>query len=1038
MKALLGFFLKNRLFGDMLSLFLIVVGVASALLIKREIFPNVSFDIITITTIFPGSSPLETEKLITTRLEQDLQEVDGIKKMRSTSSEGRSAVVIMLDPDQTTEDEAKSDITDVTDAFDPPQGSEDPLVTVLKSKQQPIIEVSLSSKLDPLKFREVARQLERELELNSGIAKIVFKGLDDLEIRVEPLPARLLQLNVTIPEIISALEMQNFTIPAGVIEDVANKSGTKEKIVRTVGEFQSLLDVGNTVIRSNELGQPIRVKDVASVYQSTARPTVLNRTNGQPSISLTVLKKEQADAITVVDSVKEITQNFMQKATDVSVSYINDFSTFIRRRLSILTTNMLVGLVLVTLILTLFLPWRIALIAVAGIAISFFGTMWFFYIQGYSINLISLLGLIIVSGMLVDDAVVVSDNIVRHMEEGEPAHEAALNGAIEIWPAITASVLTTVTAFLPMMFMSGIFGKFVKQIPLGVVTALLFSLFEALLLLPQHMATYVRTDSLKLSPDSRSPRAAFQSFWDGKVVPLYGRVIERLIHRRWLMTAFTGLFFVGSIFVARQFLPFILFPPEGIETFFIRVKAPTGYSLANTLRTIQPIEKAVAELPSNELMDYVTTVGLIQQDPNDPNTKRGSEYAQIAVFLTPETDRDRTALQVIEYLKSSIQKPDDLERMTFERVNPGPPTGKPISIGIRGEEYEQILAAVGELKPLVANIEGAVDITDSYSPGKEEVQLIVDAAEAAAAGLTVAEIGNTVRAAFDGAVATSIQRLDEEVDIRVSFPEEDRGRVDVLEKIRVPNKRGYQVPLLQLAKTVTKTGVSVYEHEAGRREVRVLGEIDTSKTSAVAVASYVKENILPEFNKKFPNIHFSFGGEDEDTQESLISLVRAFGVAVMGIFLILVLTFKNITQPFLVLLTIPLGIIAVIWTLIVMGQPLSFLAGLGIVALSGVIVNNAIVLIDFVNIGRKEGLDRWESILRASKLRIRPIFLTSSTTVAGLIPTAHGIGGLDKFVVPIALSLGYGMLFGAILTAFFFPCAIAVLDDIKLFVGRKL
>lgn len=1038
MKTLIEFFVRNRLFGDMLSVFLIFIGIVSAVLIRREVFPNVSFDVISITTIFPGASALETEKLISSPIEQDLQEIDGIKKLTSTSIESRSSIIIQLDPSQTTEEEAKSDVKEITDAFDPPAGSEDPLVKVLKSKQQPIIEVSLASDIHELELRKLARDLEKDLEQIKGVARVVFKGLNDLEIHVEPDPDKLLRLNITIDEIIQALQLQNTTIPAGVIEDTVNIKGTTEKIVRTVGEFNNAEDVANTVVRANELGQAIRLSDLAKVYLTTAKTSILNRTNGKPSISLTVLKKELDDAINVVDQVKITAENFLKVNSQLSLSYINDFSTFIKRRVSVLTNNMFVGLIFVILILTLFLPFRVALICSLGIVIAFLGTMWVFYVQDYSINLISLLGLIIVSGMLVDDAVVVSDNIVRHMEEGETPAQAAINGAVEIWPSITASILTTVTAFLPMMFMTGIFGKFVKQIPLGVVIALLFSLFEGLLLLPQHMGSYVTLKSIEPPKGARSPRRAFQSFWDVKILPNYLAIVRKLVTYRYLTVGAMLGFLVFTFLVAYRFLPFILFPPEGIENFFIRVKAPTGYSLQNTLRVIQPIEAVVAQLPKNELMDFVTTIGLVQQDPNDPNTKRGSEYVQISVFLTPENERDRTAIEVINALKEQVIKTEEMEKLTFERVNPGPPTGKPISVSVRGEDYKSILAAVADLKPVVAELEGAIDISDSYSPGKEEVQLIVDSAEAAAAGLSVAQIGTTVRSAFDGTVATSIQDLDEEIDIRVSLPEKDRSNIETLQKIRIPNSRGYQIPLLNLAKIYRTTGVSVYEHQDLQREVRVIGEVDTKVTSAIGIAARIKEEIFPKFKEKYPELDFSLGGEDEDTQESLSSLLRAFAIAVMGIFLILVLTFKNLMQPFLVLLTIPLGIVAVMWTLMIMGHPLSFLAGLGIVALAGVIVNNAIVLIDFVNIGRRDGLDRYESIYRAVKLRIRPIFLTSSTTVAGLLPTAHGIGGLDKFVVPIALSLGYGVLFGSILTAFIFPCAIAVLDDIKSFMGFKL
>lgn len=1040
MKKIIEFFVGNRLFGDLITIFIIGAGIFSATIIQREVFPNVSFDIITISTIYPGASPEEVEKLITNPIEQDLKEVDGIKKIQSVSIEGLSRIVVFLDPDQTTEEIAKGDIQDVIDLYEGPEDAEDPVVVAVESKQQPIIEVSISADIPEQELRLIAKDLENEIEKTKGVAKVVHKGLRDLEARVEADPALLARTGVTLDELIQALDLQNKSIPAGTIEVIDSDPNSQETIIRTVGDFTSLKDIEETVIRANELGRAIRIKDVATVRYDLEKASLLNRTNGKPSLSLTVLKKEKADAIEMVDLTKEMVERYATKFKNIGFEYefINDFSYFIRRRLSILTTNLLVGLVLVSIVLAFFLPWKVAFIAVLGITISFFGTIWFFNTGGYTINLISMLGLIIVCGMLVDDAVVVTDNVVRHIEDGDDPETSAINGANEIWPAVTASILTTVTAFLPMMFMSGIFGKFVKQIPLAVVVALIFSLLEAIWILPQHMAHYVKKKDLEPSKNPKNIKVRFQAFWDDKVVPKYLDLIRKILRHRYKVCMGLFVFFLITMGVANKGLKFVLFPPEGIENFFIRVKTPTGYSLEQTLRVVEPIEREVLALSDTELKNFVTTVGLVQQDANDPNTKRGSEYAQIAVYLTPETDRDREASEIIQYLRDKVGTPANLERLTFERVNPGPPTGKPVSVAVRGTDYKEINAAIAELKPKLQAIEGVLELDSSYVPGKNEIQLIVNRAEAAASGVSVAQIGSTVRAAFDGIVATTIQELDDEVDVRVSFSKKDRSSAEILDQIQVPNRVGNLIPLSRVTEQVRTKGIATYSHEANQREVRLSGEVNTDIISATEVASIVTSQLGPELLKNHPNVSIDLGGEEEDTQESLESLKRAFLVAFMGIFLILILTFKNIFQPFLVVLTIPLGVMSVIWTLFFARMPLSFMAMLGVVALAGVIVNNAIVLIDFVNNQREKGLDKIESIVMAAKLRIRPIFLTSTTTVAGLLPTAHGIGGLDKFVVPIAMALAYGILFGSIFTALFIPAAVAVMDDFQSFIERKL
>ncbi len=1042
MSKIIEFFVRNRLFADMLGIVIVVMGLYSLLTIRRDAFPNVNFDIITVSTLYPGASAEEIEKLVTNPIEQDLAEVDGIKKVQSISVEGRSQIVVQLDPDQTTESEGKEDIKSVIDRITFPKEAEDPLVTALETKQQPIIQVALSSAIPEIELREVAKKLERKLEAIPGVARVAYNGVRDLEIRVEVDPKKLIAKSVSLDEIVQALQAQNNSIPAGTLDPDPSANIKAEKIVRTIGEFETLQDVENTVVRANEMTQGIRVGELAKVSFQLEKRQVINKTNGVPSMSLTVIKKEKADAIHVVNNVRKAVEEFRASGgnPEFAATFIDDISTFIRNRLSVLSSNMLVGILLICITLSLFLPGRVALVVAGGIFISFLGTMFFFQVNDYSLNLISLLGIIIVSGMLVDDAIVVTDNIVRHREMGLDSKEAAIRGATEIWPAVTASVLTTVVAFLPMMFMSGIFGKFVREIPLGVISALGFSLAESMFLLPQHFAYFVRSIDFQKDPNPKGLakiRERFLEYWDLKIIPKYMIAVRFVVERRYrAMGAMVGVL-VLAVVMSQMFLKFILFPPEGVEVFFIRTKSAPGITLEQASEKIRPIESIVGGLPKEELESYATSVGLVQQEPDDPNTKRGAEYSQIVVYLTPENLRDRTAEEIIDDLRAKVGTPADYEEVRFERVNPGPPVGKPISLGVQGASYDAILPAVAALKKEIEKVKGIRDISDSYTPGKPEIQIRPIGNLTASAGLSVAQVGNTVRAAVDGIVATSIQRLEDEVDVRVLFQEIGKTPSQVIDQIQIPNRIGNLVPLKGVAKIEEKNGISIYEHTNNQREVKVTADIDTDVNSSSAANELIRKEILPNFSKSFPDVKVVFGGEDEDTQESMKSLFAAFTVAFLAIFLILIFTFGNLLQPFLVALTIPMGIVGVLFALMLNGQPLSFMAMLGVIALAGVIVNNAIILVDFVNQERAKGTDKMESIFTAARTRLRPIFLTTMTTVAGLLPTAHGIGGLDKFVVPIAISLGYGLIFGSLLTAFIFPAAIATLDDFENFLTRK-
>jgi multidrug efflux pump subunit AcrB len=1035
MNRLIEFFARQGVFANIIFFFVMIVGIYSAFKIPKEFFPNIDFEMITVTTIYPGSSAEEVEKLITNPIERDLREVDGIKRVTSASAANRSTIVLQLEPNQNVRD-SKADIQDVIDRVAGlPSDAESPIVRSLESRQNPVIEVTLFGDVPEMELRAAAKRMERELEQVPDVARIVFRGLENLEIQVQADPDKLSFYRLSLDDLVRAIQQTNVSIPGGTLRSTQDDPNSMEFIVRTIGDFKSSADVENTVIRANELGQAIRIRDVATVKEGLAERAILNRLNGRPAISLTVLQKENIDVIRLVDQVQERAQAIAPTlGMGIEVDFVNDTSSFIRNRLGILTNNMIVGLSLVLIILAIILPARVAMIVAVGIPFAFLATIATFFYMGISLNMLSLLGLIIVIGMLVDDAVVVTENGTRYIQAGHSPTRGAILGAQQIWRPITASIMTSIAVFMPLMMMSGIVGKFMAFIPIGVIIALLFSLFECFFILPHHMAAWVKPMP-KMKAGKRSISEKIDAVWNSSLVPLYIGGLKQALRHRYILILGMFLLFIGSITFATQKMRIILFPAEGIEVFMINAEAPIGTSLNRMSNYMQPIEDVISKLPADELQNFTTKIGIQQQDPNDPDTQRGSHYAQVTVYLTPEMQRTRIADEIINDLRNKIQSPEGLTELLFTRLRTGPPVGSPISIGVRGDTYEEILPAVEHLQNELAQIQGVKDITHNYNLGKQEFQIHVKTDEAAASGLSVTQIGTTVRAAFEGLIATSIQGLDEKVDVRVSLPERYQKDEASFEKLLIPNQRGNLISLERVSDIRQDQGIAAYLHEDNQRQVRVLGDIDETLNTSRAVNAMIRARI-PEFREQFPTITYHFGGEDMDTAESFQSLFRAFIIAIAGVFLILILLFKQILQPLLILLTIPLGIIAVIWTFFLHGMPLSFLAMLGIVALSGIIVNNAIVLVDFINNYRREGKGRWHSIMEASRVRIRPIFLTTVTTVCGILPTAYGIGGIDKFVVPIALSLGWGIGFGSLMAAFVFPASVAILDDLQSFLRR--
>jgi multidrug efflux pump subunit AcrB len=1036
MNRLIAFFATQRVFGDLITLFVVLAGIYAFGKIQRETFPNVKFDLISIRTIFPGATPEEMERLVTNLIEQEIKEIDGIKTVFSSSSENISEITVQLNPDETDSKKGKDDIQNVIDRItNLPGGSEKPVVSSIETKYQPVVELYISPKteggLDFITLRKLTKQFEREIKKLPDVAKVSYSGWRKLEYRIQPDLKSLARHHLTLEQLILSIQRQNKTTPGGKIE---LQEG--EKVIRTLGEFQKKEDIENLIIRSNDFGETLRIRDIARVSLEQERPKQLTQVDSKRAIRMLILQKEKADTIRLAESLRKKTEELRPSLLkDLDVTEINDSSSYISRRLSVLNGNLLIGLFLVLFLLSLILPFRVALLVSIGIPFAFLGTVLWFYNANLSLNLVSLIGLIIVSGMLVDDAIVVTDNCVRLMEEGMSPEDAAVKGTQEIWPAVTASVLTTIVAFLPLMFMSGIFGKFVKPVSTGVVIALIISLAEAFFVLPGHIAKYIQVRKMGESSKSRLSRLDqitrfTERLWTEAVIPRYKALISHLIERRYRTMAVVVVFFVTIFAGSGLLMKVVLFPPNGVEMFYVKIEAPSGSGLEATEKLIRPVAAKIEELPKQELLHYTTLVGENSYDVLEPGYRRGSEYAYFLVFLTPAEDRKKSADQIMEELRTRIGTPPDLREVRFSRVSSGPPVGKPVSLSVIGEDFRTLELAAKDLKQKLATIKGVKDISDTYSLGKEEVRLNIRQKEAIAAGLDPTSVGLAVRAAFEGIVASSQRNLDEEVDLRVVLNPSERATISTLESLNVLNPASQLVPLKRVVEFGSGKGLQVIDHKDYLRQVNVTADVDYKLISA-SQANDVIRSYFPDFSRKFPDISISFGGEDQDTVEAMQSLGRAFIVAFMAIFLILVMTFKNLAQPFLIMITIPLGSVAALIAFFVHGWPITFMGMMGIVALAGVIVNNAIVMIDFVNQLRSKGWSSKQSIIDAAGIRFRPIFLTTATTVAGLLPTAYGIGGLDEFVVPIALALGWGLLFGSLLTAVIFPVAIAVLDDLR-------
>lgn len=1024
MNYLIRYFAKQHAFVNVLTFFVIALGIFSTLTIRREAFPNISFDIITVTTAYPNASSESVEQLITTPLESKLLEVEGVKEMSSVSIEGRSVIVLQLDPDQVTMEEAEPEIQDVVDAFNElPEDAIDPIVIAQDTTKRPLIEIAAGGDLSFEETRLLTKKLKRFVERIDGVASVSYKGLPEYEIRVEAVPEKLKQYRMSLTELITALRAASINVPAG--SAVLQDEGSREFVIKTYSELENENDVENVVVRVNSFGKKILVKDVAKVESRFADQDILYRTNGQRGINLIILKKGSEDTIRLVDRLKKDVDDFLKAVNPkYKVEYINDMTTVVRNRVFVLANNMKYSLLFVLIVLSIFLPLRVALVAAMGIPFAFFATIYIFDVGDISLNLISMMGLIIVLGMLVDDAIVVTENAQRRMDMGESPQEAAINGTTEVAMPVLVSILTTLAAFLPLMFMSGIMGKFVSNIPIGVILALIISLLECLFILPSHIASWVKSDTHK------KKKRGFALLWDKYAVPAYVSTIRSFAKVRYIILLATTGYVIFSGYFAVKHMKFELFPGREEEFFTINFETEVGTPLEKTEEVTEEIEQAMMRALGNDLESIVSNIGSqATRGHGGGTTNRGSQFGQITVYAKEASMREKSMQDIRQRAKDETDK-IQVKDLSYVKGQSGPPVGSAVAISIIGDDYKTIDSAVTDVKEMLATIPGTTDIDDSVVLGKDQLVVDLDEVKLGLAGMSKQDVAISVRASYDGVTVETIKKLDEEIDVLVTLPTQENATVQDLKNLKVPNRKGNLISLSSVAEIRKESSLGSIQHLDGLRRLEVTSDVDDSITSQEA--NKAMKSKIKTLEQKYPSVEFSFRGADTDRQESLMGLAKSFVVAFVAIILMIFVQFKNIYQPVVVALTIPMALLSVVWVFYLRGDPLSFLALVGLVALAGVIVNNAIVFIDFVNRLREDGMSRKDSVFEAAKSRLRPIFLTTVTTSVGILPTAYGIGGKDDFVVPIALALGWGVLLGSILTTIILPMLLLVSDDIAI------
>jgi multidrug efflux pump subunit AcrB len=1032
MTAIIRYLVSRGLVVNLVSIFLFILGLVTAILyIQVEAFPNVNLDRIQIDTFYPGASPQEVEQLIITPIEQELRALNGIDKIVSMSFPGSGRITMEVDPNANNRDKLSSEISLAVDRAKLPLDlPNDPFVTEIDGAVFPIIRIAVSAPISELELKRLGDDIKDDLLTIKGVAKVAVQGDRKAEYRVVVDPQALQRERISVSEISAAIRGWNLNTPGGDID-----SSEGQKSVRVVGEFDSAEDAGNLVLRANESGHVLRLRDVATVTEALEVPQTLLDVEGQPALSMLILKRSDSDIIKTVDAVKDYVATVAQRYGDqVQVKTFQDFSRFARVRLNVLTNNGLVGIVLVFISLLLFLRFSVAMTTTWGLPIIFMSGIFMIHSFGITLNLISMMGFIMVLGMLVDDAIIIGENITHHMEQGLNPVEAAVKGAVELIGPVTTTIMTTVAAFLPMMFMSGIIGKFIIGIPIVVITLLMISWLESFLILPSHVAHVT-------NPNKHPPERAWLLALDSA----YASVLGFALRFRWATVILSFALLFGSFLLAKTSMSFQLFPPVGVEEYIARVTAPPGTSLESMRQQLRNIDSDMRSMIDPKYLEAtVSKSGDVSVDEGDPLTQRGSRYGQIRAIYTPAVTRpDHNALQDMHKIAQVLKQNHPSLDIDMTEIRPGPPVGRALEAEISSYDNQASDAAARGLMEYLKTIKGVTTIDSGLKQGDDEIRVVLDRKLATYAGVDLAVAASQIRAAAGGLVVSTVRRATEEINVTLRFPDKVSGEFEQLKQVLVPNNRGGLVPLYKIAKFEQHDGFTTIRHKDGTRIVNVVADIDADVITSSELNRLVAKHEADWQGEVADKVQVNYGGEEEKNQESFRSLGIAFIFALVAIFFILAIQFNNLTYPVIVMLAIPFGAIGIIISFYLHDMywkpmPLSFFSTLGMVALTGVVVNSSLVLLVFIQRARRDGVEMYEAIMQAGRRRLRAVLLTATTTVVGLLPTAYGWGGMDNFVSPMALALSWGLAFATVVTLVTIPATLLVGHDIRAAFRRVL
>ncbi|MCV2883945.1 efflux RND transporter permease subunit [Aestuariibacter sp. AA17] len=1029
-KGLIAWFARNSVAANLLMWILIIGGLFGAASIQKQVFPTFELNNIVVRVPYLGAAPQEVEEGVIIKIEEAIENLEGIKKVTSTATEGMARVNIEVEDDydpQIVLDEVKVQV-DAIPTF--PNNTEKPVIYRQKATQD-VLWVSVYGDASERELKEYAKDLRDEIANLPGVSAVQVLGARDYEVAIEISEVKLQEYNLTFDELVNAVRRSSIDLPGGSI-----RSDSGDILLRAKGQAYTGFDFENLVLVSRQDGTRLLLGDIATIRDGFVEENSFAIFDGKPAMNIRIQSVGDQNALDISDAVNTFLDK--RKASmppNIQADTWGDSSFYLADRLNMMLSNMFFGALLVFLVLSLFLKFRLAAWVMVGLPVCFLGTLLFMPLEFFnlSINMISLFGFILVLGIVVDDAIIMGESAYTEIDQKGHNIDNVIAGVKKVAMPATFGVLTTIAAFTPMLMVPGTFGVIWKTIGWVVIICLIFSLIESKLILPAHLA------HMKDRPYNPEKANKFQRFRD-----LFSEGIKTFIRKKYqpfVTKAIRNRYTTLASFLAMMILTvglfggglvrFVFFPNIPNDFMMGTVEMEPGSSIAQRDAALEQLMQSLNDM--NAFMEENHGGPVVKHSIAFDN---GNLSGQVFTELTKGETRDIDAFAIQDKWREMMPEIPGVKSVDIGAPGGGPGGGADLTFEFSSENLQQLRLATDELKRHLHEFDGIADINDSFSGGSDEVRLHIKP-EAEALGLSLDALARQVRYGFYGAEAQRIQRGDEEVKVMVRYPKDERSSIGHLEEMRIRTQSGQDIPFSEVAELEMAEGYGSIIRVDGNRSITVSAKADKGRVDPNEVATNVRDNFIPTLLETYPKVSFRLEGASREQGEALVSLAQGFVFALFAIYALMAIPLKSYSQPIIIMSVIPFGIVGAIVGHLLLGHAVSVLSICGIIALTGVVVNDSLIMVDFVNRARREGLNTVDAAIQAGTQRFRAIVLTSLTTFMGLLPIIFERSLQAQIVIPMAISLAFGILFATVITLLLVPSLYVILDDIRKVFSRK-